>query len=293
MTLLRKQFSISRIFLSPPRWLALLALVLSVALLRAQDDPIPRSTNQLVNDYAGMLTPNEEARLTQKLNQYARETSTQIAIVTEPSLNGNTAFDRSIAIAQGWQIGGSDANDNGVLVYVALAERRIQIQTGYGAEGFLPDAIAKRIIDQIMEPAFRQGQVYKGLDDATGAIMQLGSGEYTADDLPRSGTSEGISPIAIFILILLVFMAISYFNRHHDDDDDDGGYWRGGPYDMDDPHRKVRRRRRRSGGWIFLPGGGWGGGGGGGFGGGFGGGGGSFGGFGGGDFGGGGAGGGW
>lgn len=271
------------------RSVALLLLLVAWVGLFAQS-AIPAQTDKLVNDFGGMLTAGEERQLTAKLNQYARETSTQVAVVTEASLNGNTAFDRSLDIAHGWGIGGSAENDNGVLVYIARDDRRIQIQTGYGAEGFLPDALAKRIIDQVMTPAFRQGQIYRGIDEATTNIMQLGKGEYTADDIPQQ-SSEGLPPIAVFILILLVFFAINYFNRHNDDDDDDGGYWRNGPYDMDDPHRKVRRRRRSSGGWIFLPGGGgFGGGGGGGFGGG---GGGGFGGFGGGGFGGGGAGGGW
>lgn len=252
--------------------------------------PIPAKTNDLVNDYAGMLSANEEDQLRRKLTQYALETSTQIAVVTEASLNGETAFDRGLAIAHGWGIGGSAQNDNGVLLYIARDDRRIQILTGYGAEGFLPDAIAKRIIDQVITPAFRQGQVYVGIDKATSIVMDLGKGEYTAEDVP-AGSSDGIPPVVIFGLILLVFIILSYYgNRHNDDDDDDGGYWRNGPYDMNDPHRQVRKRRRRGGGFIIFPGGGGGFGGGGG---GFGGGGGGFGGFGGGGFGGGGAGGGW
>jgi len=221
-----------------------------------------------VNDYAGMMSRSEQDRLRTKLTQYALETSTQIAVVTETSLQGETAFDRGLAIAHGWGVGGSSENDNGVMVYIAKNERRIQILTGYGAEGFLPDILAKRIIENIMKPAFRQGKVYLGIDQATTTIMDLGKGEYTADQVPAGGGGE-----------------------HNDDDDDDGGYWRNGPYDMDDPDRKVRRRRRRGGGFIIFPGGGGGGFGGGG--GGFGGGGGGFGGFGGGGFGGGGAGGGW
>jgi len=251
----------------------------------ASQPAIPPKTNDLVNDFAGMMSRGEQQRLRQKLEQYARETSTQIAVVTEASLQGETAFDRSLAIAHGWGVGGSAENDNGVLFYVARDERRIQIQTGYGAEGFLPDAYAKRIIDQVMTPAFRQGNIYVGFDEATTTVMQLGKGEYTADQLPSG--EPGINPLIIFGLILLVFVLLSYFNDHHDDDDEDGGYWRNGPYDMDDPHRRMRRRRRRGGGFIIFPGGGGGGGGG------FGGGGGGFGGFGGGGFGGGGAGGGW
>lgn len=261
--------------------------MLVVSSLVVAQRPIPAKTNDLVNDYAGMMSRGEQEQLRRKLVQYALETSTQIAVVTEPSLQGETAFDRGLAIAHGWGIGGSEQKDNGVLIYVARDDRKIQILTGYGAEGFLPDILAKRIIEQDIKPAFRQGQIYVGLNRATDTVMKLGKGEYEADDVPAN-SGGGISPILIFILIILVFYLISYYNNRHDDDDEDGGYWRNGPYDMDDQDRKVRRRRRRGGGWI-IGGGGFGGGGGG-FGGG---GGGGFGGFGGGGFGGGGAGGGW
>lgn len=236
------------------------------------------------------MSRGEQAQLRQKLVQYARETSTQIAVVTEPSLQGETAFDRGLAIAHGWGIGGSEEKDNGVLIYIARDDRKIQILTGYGAEGFLPDILAKRIIEQDIKPAFRQGKIYAGLDRATSTVMKLGKGEYQADDIPSGSGGGGIPPMLIILVTIVVFYLISRNNNHHDDDDDDGGYWRNGPYDMDDHDRKVRRRRR-GGGWIFFPGGGGFGGGGGG--GGFGGGGGGFGGFGGGGFGGGGAGGDW
>ena len=271
------------------RSLAVVGLLLFSVLLLAQP-AIPAKSNQLVNDYAGLMTSAQQADLTQRLNAYAKETSTQIAVVTEASLQGEDVFDRSLAIAEGWGIGGSPDKDNGVLIYVARDDRKIFIQTGYGAEGFLNDARAGRIIRNIMTPAFRQGDYYAGIAGATQAIMDAGRGEYTADEVPEA-KSGGIPPILVFIFIFIIFMLLSRFgNRHDDDDDDDGGYWRNGRYDDKNPSR----RRRRGGGWIILPGGfGGGGGGGGGFGGFGGGGGGGFGGFGGGGFGGGGAGGGW
>lgn len=273
------------------RWLSVVALlVLSVALLA--QPAIPAKSNQLVNDYAGLLTSAQQAQLTQALNDFARETSTQVAVVTEASLEGQDVFDRSLAIAAGWGIGGSETKDNGALIYVARDDRKIYIQTGYGLEGSLNDARAGRIIRNIMRPAFRQGDYYAGIAGATQAIMDYVRGDYTADPVPEASGGGGIPPIFVFIFIFIIFMLLSrYGNRHDDDDDDDGGYWRNGKYDKNDPRR---RRRNRGGGFIWLPGGFGGGGGGGGFGGlGGGGGGGGFGGFGGGGFGGGGAGGGW
>lgn len=249
-----------------------------------------RPSEYLVNDFAGVLQRQEVIRLGQKLRSYALETSTQIAVVTENSLEGDDPFDYTIQLAQEWGVGGKQ--DNGVLIYVAIQDRKIAIQVGYGAEGFLPDAMANRIITNIMQPAFRAERYYEGLDRATQAIMDLGRGEYTNEEGNTRRKATGglpLLPLLIFMIIIMVIIA-RFFGGSGDDDDDDGGYYRGGRYDY--PQRR-RGRRRRGGGWIFIPGlgGGWSGGGGGGGGGdGFGGfGGGGFGGFGGGDFGGGGA----
>lgn len=278
-------------------YLLLLLLTISgIEVLDAQR-AVPPKRDYLVHDYADLLSRQEEVTLGEKLAKFARETSTQVVVLTEKSLEGEDAFRRSLRVAESWGIGGSKEKDNGILIYVAQNDRAIRIQTGYGAEGFLPDAVAKRLIDNIIVPAFRRNQFYQGLDRATSAIQDLATGEYTAE--PGDGAqSEGIPPIVILFLILFVFIILSGLaNRHNDDDDDDeGGYWRNGRYEMDDPYRNRRRRSRGGGGWVVFPGGGFGGGGGGSFGGGggmggFGGGG--FGGFGGGGFGGGGAGGSW
>ncbi len=280
-----------------PRLLAIFGLLLLAAAGLSGQNPIPPKKEFLVQDLAHIMTDQQAIQLGEKLKRVALETSTQIVVLTEASLNGEDAFDRSIRIAQEWGIGGTAAKDNGVLIYVARDDRAIRIQTGYGAEGFLPDAIAKRIIDQQITPAFKQGNYYEGLDRATDAIVQFGKGEYTNDG-GGNGSGGFPAPVAIFLFIFIAYMIYSaYRRRNNDDDDDDGGYWRGGKYDMDDGH--PRRRRRRGGGlggMIFFPGGfggGGGGGGGGGFGRGGGFGGGGFGGFGGGGFGGGGAGGSW
>lgn len=267
-------------------WL-ILFLFTSVYSLRAQCEDIPAPSDFLVYDYAQMLSRQEVNSLANKLAAYARETSTQIAVVTETSLRGNDDFERSLCYYDKWGIGGSRENSNGVLIYVAEQDRKIRIMTGYGAEGFLPDAIAKRIIDNVITPAFRQGRYYAGLDRAAGLIMDYAQGEYTNED--SAGAGSGIMPMLIIIGFLILLIIILSFTSGHDDDDDDGGYWRGGRYD--DPDGRGRRRRSR-GGWIIMPGGGggWNSGGGGGFGGL---GGGGFGGFGGGLSGGGGAGGGW
>ena len=292
------------IFPTARKFFLWICLLTSVSFLQAQA-PIPEPTDELVNDYANLLSRNENQQLTRKLAQYARETSTQIVVFTENSLEGYDPFNRALDIYDKWGIGGSREKSNGVLIYVAKAEQKVRIMTGQGAEGFLPDILADRVIEQIIVPNFKQNRYYRGLDRATSAIMELGQGEYTNDLQGQQGQQQqkrdakgGIPAILIIGGILLFVVLYSRYGRRGQDDDDDGGYYRGGRYDMD-PHRG--RRRRRGGGWMIFPfpwfgGGGWSsGGGGGGWGGGDMGGGdwGDFGGFGGGITGGGGAGGEW
>lgn len=232
---------------------------------------VPPAPNppRLVNDYTNTLKRNEVAALERKLVAYDDSTSTQIAIVVENSLEGDDIFDYSYRLASEWGIG-REGKDNGILIYVALADRKLYIQTGYGAEGFLPDALARRIIDNVIAPNFKNGDYYRGFDKATDVIIKLGNGEYRNDQVYKDEFPwEFVVIIIIFILIIILI------NRGGG-----GGYYRGGRYDSD------------RGGWIIVgPGRGVGGGGWDGGGGGFGGGG--FGGFGGGGFGGGGAGGSW
>ena len=238
---------------------------------------------RLVNDFAGMLSEQEQAALERKLVAYDDSTSTQITIVTIRSLDGADHFDFSMQLASQWGIG-QDDKDNGILLFVSLEDRKMGFQTGYGAEGFLPDALARRIIETILKPAFRAERYYEGLDKATDVVMQLGSGEYEATQEKRSargGRTMFVVLLAIFLMLFVISSSQKY--KGDDDDDNDGGYWRQGRYG-----KGHRPNGGWGGGWIFPIGGGSHGGGGGGswFGDNDGGG---FGGFGGGDFGGGGA----
>lgn len=272
------------------RYMILVVVLISSTLptLEAKQVPSRPSPPQLVNDFVGLLDAREQRALERKLVAYNDSTSTQIAVVIENTIEGDDIFDYTVRLAEAWGIGQRD-KDNGILLFIASNDRQLRILTGYGAEGFLPDAAAKRIIDAVIVPKFREGRFYEGINDATSVIMKLGSGEYTADDMTRS-SDDGISPVVIFLLIILIFIIISRAQRNNGgggyyDDDDDGGYYRGGRYE-----RMPRRSGRRGGGgWVVIPGGGggWNPGGGGSIGGG------GFGGFGGGSFGGGGAGGGW
>lgn len=169
----------------------------------SKDFPEPPSPPRLVNDYGRFLRPEEAAALEQKLVAYSDSTSTQIVIVTLKSIGDYEIADYADRLANKWEIGVKGKN-NGLLILMTREPHGITIRTGYGMEGTLPDAIAKRLIEQIAKPNFKQENYYGGLDQVTDAIIQIMSGTYQADG---HGEASGSKAIIIFI-ILLIFIAL-------------------------------------------------------------------------------------
>ncbi|MCH8014886.1 MAG: TPM domain-containing protein, partial [Candidatus Dadabacteria bacterium] len=185
------------------RYLFFILPVLVCSFSFGQDFPERPNPPKLVNDFANVLDDREELTLEKKLVAYNRKTSTQIAVVTINSLNGNEIGDYSFRLAEEWGIGGK-GKDNGVLILVALEDRKMFIATGYGMEGVIPDAIAKRIVENYMKPNFRNNNYYKGIDDATSIIIGLASGQYKADQIrtKKIGLSRFIFPLLILIFVI-------------------------------------------------------------------------------------------
>ena len=156
----------------------------------AQNVPPRPNPPRLVNDLAGMLRPDEVAQLERKLVAYNDSTSSQIAVVTVPTLGDYDIFDYAQKLYETWGIG-QKSNNNGILLLIAQQEHKARIHTGYGLEGAIPDALAKRIISNTIVPAFKQERYYQGLDRATDQLIALAKGEYKADQTtqPRSRNS--------------------------------------------------------------------------------------------------------
>lgn len=238
-------------------WLSFSFLLLTLTVFSKDLPPVSKT---LVNDYAGVLDADQRQMLEQKLVGYFDSTSTQIAVVIENSLEGDDLFDYCQRLATAWGIGEKGKN-NGLLIYVAVNDRQARIHTGYGMEATVTDALSTRIRAEQMNPNFKAGDFYTGLDLATTTIMKAASGEYI-NEREKSGKKFPFKAILIVIALILIFSKFG------------GGGGKG--------------RRSRFGGPIFWGGtfgsGGFSSGGGGG---------GGFGGFGGGGFGGGGSGGSW
>ncbi len=167
---------------------------------------------KLVNDFADILTEREEQALERKLVTYDDSTSTQIAVVTINSLNGKDIASYSFELGDKMGIGRKDKN-NGVLLLIAMQERKMYIATGYGMEGIVPDALAKRIIENYLKPNFRNKTYYKGIDEATSVIIGLAEGEYTADQL--ASKTKNYSGLLFPLLFIVIFMISSLSKYRH------------------------------------------------------------------------------
>lgn len=176
--------------------------------INAQDIPQPSNPPRLVNDFENILSESEKNLLEQKLVAFNDSTSSQIAIVTVATTGEYPVDDYTIALYRKWGIGQKD-KDNGVVILCAMSDRKIAIITGYGLEGALPDAICKRIIEQLVKPNFKKGNYFAGLDAATDEIIKRASGEYVADDIPE----ENLSPLPVIFIIALIFLII-WFSKY-------------------------------------------------------------------------------
>ncbi|WP_299760221.1 YgcG family protein [uncultured Pontibacter sp.] len=203
----------------------------------AQSSDFPPKPNRLVNDYADMLTPQEEQALEQKLVNYSDTTSTQITVALLTSIGGYDPNQYAAELGELWGVG-SGKYDNGIMILVAKEERTVTIQTGYGLEEYIPDAIAKRITERTLKPAFSQGQFYQGIDQATTLIIELASGAYQADPSEVGERGEG-GPSLIFIIVIVI-LVVFILSRM-------GGGGGGG--------RGGRRYARTFGGPVIVPGG--------------------------------------
>lgn len=162
------------------RILAVASLIFIAGLLFAQR-AVPELWGMRVHDEARVLSQQTVQQLEAQLKQYEDSTSNQIAILIIPSLNGEVLEDYALRVAEYWKLGQKD-KDNGVLLLIAIEDRAVRIEVGYGLEGVLPDAVCNRIIRNELIPNFRRNDFDAGVLAAITAITQAIGGEYASDD---------------------------------------------------------------------------------------------------------------
>ena len=170
-------------------WLALACGIGLASAAPADLQAVPPFSAPLV-DQAGLLQLEQAAQLDRHLREFAQAHGSQIAVLIVPTTQPETIEQYSIRVFDGWKIGREKQND-GILIVVAVKDRKLRIDTGYGLEGAIPDAFAKRIVAEIMSPKFRDGDAYGGLLAGIDQIGKLIQGEQLPQPPPSAQAQQG------------------------------------------------------------------------------------------------------
>ncbi len=206
------------------RIFSLLAALFLTGILRA-DDALPPTPKRHFNDYAGLVSPNTAATLDRKLVEFEQATSNQILVVVFTQLpEGAAVEDFTVRAFHAWGVGRKGVN-NGAVLFVFKNNHKIYIQTGYGQEGALPDALCKRIIAEQIAPRFKKGDYDGGLTAGVHAIFSATKGEYKGTG--RTVGSQKTTGPPSFVVIIIVLLIIFFLGRMGGSRS--GGYHSGGP----------------------------------------------------------------
>jgi uncharacterized protein len=176
------------------------ALAVAAALLAAvatADVPVPALTAR-VTDVSGVLSPSDKSALERRLRDFEAAKGSQIAVLIVPTTQPETIEQYGIRVADAWKLGRKGVDDGAILV-VATDDRALRIEVGYGLEGVMPDAVAKRIIDEVIVPRFKAGDLAGGIDAGVERMIGVVEGEPLPPPQPKPpvGRLREIGPLAI------------------------------------------------------------------------------------------------
>ena len=194
-----------------------LCVLLWLFMATAQALTFPALSGRVVDD-AKMLDPATRQQLTQTLEAHEKATGEQVVVVTVPGLQGTVIEDYGYQLGRAWGIGQKDKN-NGALLIVARDDRKLRIEVGYGLEDRLTDAQSSVILNQVITPAFKNGQFSQGISDGVAAILQVLGGDPLAEPAYASGQGQGSDFMAehpfvvllLFVLFVIVVAACQFY----------------------------------------------------------------------------------
>lgn len=183
-----------------------LLLALAAALAGAQDLAAVPKPERRVTDLTGTLTPDQIAQLDAKLAAFERTKGSQIAVLMLATTKPESIEQYSIRVADAWKVGRAKVDD-GLILVVAKDDRRLRIEVGYGLEGVVPDAVASRVIREIIGPRFQAGDYYGGIAAGTDRLIRLVEGEPLPPPANPRGAPQG-EALESYFVVLLVFTII-------------------------------------------------------------------------------------
>jgi uncharacterized protein len=167
--------------------------------MTAAAEVIPPAPPNYFNDYAGVVPPGTAAGLNQELENFERATSSQILVAVYPRMQSESSIeDYTVRVAEAWKVGQKGKN-NGAVLFVFIADRKMFIQVGYGLEGALPDALAKQIIESDIKPHFKAGDYAAGLTAGVNAMLAAVRGEYKGTGR-TAAEGTGNDKVAVLIM---------------------------------------------------------------------------------------------
>lgn len=186
-------------------------IVMSSAAARAFEVP---ALTGYVNDQAAVLSVDARVRLEERLGEFQSKNGPQFVLLTVESLGGLTVEEFSLKTADAWALGSAE-HDDGLLMVIAKRERKVRIEVGRGLEGAIPDAIASRIIREILAPALKRGTFDQGIERAFNALIVRASGPQrpepsAAPSRHQSGSETPHKDIAAKMLPLLILFVLFY-----------------------------------------------------------------------------------
>ncbi|MEO8499439.1 MAG: TPM domain-containing protein [Vicinamibacteria bacterium] len=196
-----------------PFFRVLTALGLAFASLSAGAQPkAPPPPTNFFTDTAGAVSVEVGAQIEQRLRDFEKTSSNQILVVVADRVpEGYASLEEyTNRTAEAWRVG-DKSRDNGAVLFVFVADRKIRIEVGYGLEGALPDALASRIINDEITPRLRQGQYGEGLLAGVDAIMRATKGEY--QPISKARPSSNTALIVLFVVFLLFVGVVIPFAR--------------------------------------------------------------------------------
>jgi uncharacterized protein len=195
-----------RLSVLAPLWLfALLHTAFSISAA----EKLPPAPAHYFNDYANIASSGTASELNRKLEDFERDTSNQILVAIYPKMESDSSIeDYTVRVAQSWRVG-QKAKNNGAVLFIFIQDRKMFLQVGYGLEGALPDAIAKRIIEDEIKPRFKEGDFDGGLRRGVAAILAATKGEYKGTGRTAQGRHANVPIGTIIFFVIIVLLALS------------------------------------------------------------------------------------
>ena len=167
---------------------------------------VPPAPTRYVTDKARVIAPDVAQRLEARLADFERETSNQFLVYTESTVpDGTTLEEYTVACAQAWKAGQTQRK-NGMILFVFPGSRKARLEVGYGLEGAMPDALARRVLDEQVIPRFRTGDYSGGISAGVSAAIAATRGEYKGTGRTRGQSKEPFLPVPLLLGIIFLFL---------------------------------------------------------------------------------------